>query len=154
MAIHDANFRCLDDNGSGLIRDMTLAKCTAFLLCGLATARAAEAPPNSSPIAARSGDSPPWVEPMKKVHARFTGVAGTFAHFGDSITVSMAFWAPLAGSPKNMSAGMEQALKSVEAYQKPKCWNGWKGPEFGNYGSMTIRWAHDNVEKWLRKLNP
>lgn len=34
---------------------------------------------------------PTWVEPMKKVHARFTGAKGTFACFGDSITVTQAF---------------------------------------------------------------
>ena len=57
-----------------------------------------------------------WVEPMKQVHARFTGSRGTFALFGDSITVSLAFWAPLevgtqghgpghvAGAPEGQSA--------------------------------------------------
>jgi len=34
-----------------------------------------------------------WVAAMKKIHARFTGQKGTLAHFGDSITVTMAFWA-------------------------------------------------------------
>ena len=33
------------------------------------------------------------------------------------------------------------------------CWD-WKGPEYGNEGSMTIRWAHQNVNTWLKKLNP
>src|SRR2546423_1775089 len=47
-----------------------------------------------------------WVQSMKKVHARFTGTKGTFAHFGDSITVTMAFWTPLAGTPKNMNPEM------------------------------------------------
>src|SRR5205809_115987 len=26
--------------------------------------------------------------------------------------------------------------------------------EFGINGSMTIRWAYDNVDQWLKKLNP
>src|SRR5205823_1623642 len=30
----------------------------------------------------------------------------------------------------------------------------WKGPRHGNTGSMTIRWAHDNVARWLRDHNP
>jgi hypothetical protein len=136
-----------------MIRDMTSVKCTALFVCGMAmaTARAAEPTADTSSFSARPAN---WIEPMKKVHSRFTGVAGTFAHFGDSITVSMAFWAPLAGHPQNMSGEMERALKVVKAYQKPQCWHQWKGPEFGNNGSMTIRWAHDNVEKWLNKLNP
>ena len=45
-----------------------------------------------------------WIEPMREVHRRFTGRAGTFAHFGDSITVTMAFWTPLEGKPRNMTA--------------------------------------------------
>ena len=95
-----------------------------------------------------------WVEPMKKVHARFTGTKGTLACFGDSITVSMAFWAPLAGQPKNMSSEMAKAHALVKDHMKPECWTKWRGPAFGNQGSMTIRWAHDNVDAWLKKLNP
>ncbi len=96
----------------------------------------------------------PWAEPMKKVRAKFTGEKGTFAHFGDSITVTMAFWAPLQGGGRNLSPEAEAALKRVNAFMKPACWRGWKGSEYGNTGMMTIRWAHENAEKWLQKLNP
>lgn len=130
------------------------ASSIALLLGGLAMALAAESPRSVSPIAETRGDSGHWVEAMKKVHARFTGAKGTFAHFGDSITVTMAFWAPLAGNPKNMSSEMERALQLVKGYQKAECWSRWKGPEFGNNGSMTIRWARENVDKWLKTLNP
>jgi lysophospholipase L1-like esterase len=95
-----------------------------------------------------------WVEPMKKVHAKFTGEKGTFAHFGDSITITMAFWSSLQGGGKNMNPETEAAFKQVKGYMKADCWSKWKGPEFGNNGSMTIRWAHENVDKWLKKLNP
>jgi hypothetical protein len=96
-----------------------------------------------------------WVEPMKKVHARFTGTRGTFAHFGDSITVTMAFWTPLLYTdPKTLSPEMAKTHKLVKDYMKPACWRDWKGPEFGNNGGMTIRWANDNVDAWLKKLNP
>lgn len=95
-----------------------------------------------------------WVEPMKKVHARFTGEKGTFAHFGDSITVTMAFWTPLAYDPKGMNATTAQALKLVKSHMKPKCWREWKGHEYGNTGMMTVRWAHENVNDWLKRLNP
>jgi hypothetical protein len=56
-------------------------------------------------------DKEAWVEPMRKVHARFNGTPGTFAQFGDSITYSGAFWSPLAAKPKNMSP------TAAEAYQ-------------------------------------
>jgi len=91
---------------------------------------------------------------MKKVHARFTGKRGTFAHFGDSITVTMAFWSPMVGELKNMDPAMAHAQQLVKAYQMPECWRQWKGPEFGNNGSMTIRWAEQNIDGWLKRLNP
>jgi len=99
-------------------------------------------------------DSRSWVEPMRQVHARFAGTKGTFAQFGDSITVTMAFWAPLAWEAKNMDTATARAHTRVKGYLKPECWNQWKGGEFGSQGSMTIRWAHSNVDAWLKKLNP
>lgn len=95
-----------------------------------------------------------WVEPMKAVHAQFTGEKGTFAHFGDSITVTMAFWTPLAYDPRGLSATAGQSLKLVTSHMKPKCWREWKGAEYGNTGMMTIRWAHENVNEWLKRLHP
>lgn len=106
----------------------------------------------SSHIAAQ--EAPAWAAPMKKVHAKFTGTPGTLALFGDSITVSMAFWAPLRGEPKAMSDDMAGAHKLVKEHLKPDCWSKWRGPAFGNNGSMTIRWAHENVDKWLKAHNP
>jgi lysophospholipase L1-like esterase len=91
---------------------------------------------------------------MAKVHAKFTGKPGTFAQFGDSITVTMAYWAPLAGEPEKMSADMEKAHARVKKYMHPDCWSRWKGPDFGSNGSMTIRWADENLDAWLKKLNP
>lgn len=104
--------------------------------------------------AARVPQDAAWVEPMKKVHAKFTGEKGTFAHFGDSITITMAFWSGLQGGGKNMTPEADAAFKQVKGHMKADCWSKWKGPDFGNNGSMTIRWAHENVEKWLKKLNP
>ncbi|MFO8012407.1 MAG: SGNH/GDSL hydrolase family protein [Phycisphaerae bacterium] len=108
---------------------------------------AAEAPPAAAP-----GDD--WVEPMRKVHARFKGEAGTFAHFGDSITISMAFWASLHWDHKKMDPATQAAFDLVKRYMKEDCWRKWKGPQFGNQGSMTIRWAHKNVDTWLKDLKP
>jgi hypothetical protein len=102
---------------------------------------------------ARAGD-PEWVEPMKKAHARFTGTPGTLALFGDSNSVSMAFWAPLRGEPKGMSKEMAAAHKLVKGTMREECWAKWRGSKYGNEGGMTIRWAHENVDKWLKDHNP
>ena len=100
------------------------------------------------------GADPEWVGPMKKVHARFTGTPGTLALFGDSITVSMAFWAPLRGEPKGMSKEMTAAHKLVKDYMRPEGWDKGRGAKYGNEGGMTIRWADENVGKWLKEHNP
>jgi len=105
--------------------------------------------------AQKADEKPAWPEPMRKVHAKFTGTKGTFACFGDSITVTMAFWSPLAyQQPKNLPADMAKSLTLVKETMKPDCWSKWKGPAFGNNGSMTIRWAHENIDTWLKKHNP
>jgi len=109
----------------------------------------------AGPVSARAAAADEaWVEPMKKVHATFKGEKGTFAHFGDSITVSMAFWASLSWDRKNMDADTQAAYDLVNAYMKKACWRDWKGDKFGNTGMMTIRWAHQNVDRWLKDLNP
>jgi hypothetical protein len=109
----------------------------------------------ASTLRAKAADEPlNWVVPMKAVHARFHGTKGTFAQFGDSITVTMAFWSPLAWDPKDMNPEMATAYQKVKTRMNPDCWSKWKGPQFGNNGSMTIRWAHENVDQWLKKLNP
>ena len=42
----------------------------------------------------------------------------------------------------------------MKGYMQADCWGNWKGPEFGNEGGMQIDWAEQNVERWLKKLNP
>jgi len=102
----------------------------------------------------RESESRYWVDSMAKAHAKFSGNKGTFAHFGDSITVTMAFWMPLLYSRNNAPDEMEQAFQLVKGYLKKECWRDWKGPQFGNEGRMTIRWAHKNIDSWLKRLNP
>jgi hypothetical protein len=97
---------------------------------------------------------PEWVEPMRKVHARFTGQKGTLALFGDSITRSLAFWAGLPGTRKYMDDATKADFETVNAHQHKECWRDWRGSAHGNEGGMTIRWADENVAKWLKKLNP
>jgi len=105
--------------------------------------------------AARARDNRHWVEPMRAVHAKFTGKPGTLACFGDSITITMAFWSPLANRDlKNVPDDMAEALKRVKAHLAEECWRDWKGPQYGNNGRMTIDWADENIDRWLKELNP
>ncbi|MBY0528104.1 MAG: SGNH/GDSL hydrolase family protein [Gemmataceae bacterium] len=108
----------------------------------------------ASSLHAADGDSKEWVEPMKKVHANFTGAKGTFAQFGDSITVTLAYWAPVQGGPKNMDADTTKAFDAVKKHMKPECWRDWRGDGYGSQSGQTIRWAHTNVDAWLKKHNP
>jgi hypothetical protein len=95
-----------------------------------------------------------WRLELVRTHARFRGRPGTFAHFGDSITETRAFWTPLEHAHKNAPPEMEEAFRRVQAHVRPECWRDWKGPEFGNQGGRTIRWAEENVGAWLRRLDP
>ncbi len=135
-----------------------------LLVAGAAAVAADETP--AAPLAAPAGEAqfqpvaapaletlPDWVPAMRRVHARFQGQPGTFAQFGDSITVSRAFWTALQWDRKNETPEVREAFALVNGYMKPECWDG-KGPEHGNQGMMTIRWAQENVHRWLRDLNP
>jgi len=42
----------------------------------------------------------------------------------------------------------------VKQYLQEKCWRQWKGAEFGNASGRTVRWAHENIDDWLRRMNP
>jgi lysophospholipase L1-like esterase len=95
-----------------------------------------------------------WRAEVNRVHARFHGRPGTFAQFGDSITETLAFWAPLKNAPKNASPRMQRAYRIVSDRLRPECWAEWKGPEFGNQSGRTIGWANENVGAWLERLNP
>ena len=95
-----------------------------------------------------------WVEPMKAVHAKFTGQQGTVAQFGDSITITMAFFTPLSMEHKNVPDDLKEAHAWMRKYVQARCWRGWKGPQFGNEGRTTTEWAIQNLAGWLKKLNP
>jgi lysophospholipase L1-like esterase len=99
-------------------------------------------------------DDPAWVKPMQETHAKFTGKPGTLALFGDSITETKAFWAPLAYAPKDVRPGIAASLEVVKKHMLADCWDKWRGGENGNESGQTAKWATDNVDKWLKKLNP
>src|SRR5437773_11344400 len=98
-------------------------------------------------VAVGSDPTQEWAEKARAVHARFNGRKGTFAQFGDSITVTQAFWTPMKYSRRNASAELESAFKRVDTYLRPECWREWKGPEFGSEGGQTVRWALDQVDE-------
>ena len=104
--------------------------------------------------AAHADEPSAWVAQARTVHAKFTGKAGTLALFGDSITVSQAFWSPLAHAPKDLPASLAKDLEVVKEHLAEECWSKWRGPDYGNEGRKTIRWAEENIDAWLKKLNP
>ena len=73
-----------------------------------------------------AADAPPWVLAAKAVHSHFSGRKGTFAQFGDSITITKAYWSPLQWERKNMEADTQKAYENVKAYMFKDCWD-WKG---------------------------
>ncbi len=95
-----------------------------------------------------------WRANLVKVHAHFTGRKGTVAEFGDSISDTMAFWAPLEAAPRTGTPTTNRAYETVKAYQLPECWRDWKGPEYGNQSGQTTQWALEHIDAWLKRLNP
>jgi lysophospholipase L1-like esterase len=104
--------------------------------------------------AARADEPAAWVAPMQKVHAGFAGKPGTLALFGDSITVTKAFWSPLAHAPKDLPASLAKNLDVVKKHMLDDCWSKWRGPEYGSQSGQTTKWAEENLDNWLKKLNP
>lgn len=98
-------------------------------------------------------DEPVWVKPMSEVRAKFTGKPGTLALFGDSITVTKAFWAPLAYA-KDVPPEVAKPLEVVKKHMLPECWDKWRGGGFGNESGQTAAWADENLKGWLEKHNP
>ncbi len=97
---------------------------------------------------------PAWVKPMKEVRGKFTGKPGTLALFGDSITVSKAFWAPLAFPPKDLPPEIAKSLDPVKKHMLDDSWSKWRGSDYGSEGGQTAQWAEKNIDAWLTKLNP
>lgn len=130
------------------------AAMAALILLALTASplRAGDKPGKSGD--ANSGEAPAWVKPMRDVHAKFTGKPGTLALFGDSITVSQAFWTPINHERRKISPEGRAAFELVNGYMRKECWAEWRGPDKGNDGGRTILWARENVDNWLKALNP
>jgi lysophospholipase L1-like esterase len=103
-------------------------------------------------------DAPDWVEPMRRVHARFRGKPGTLAQYGDSITTSMAFLGPHAWGtkiePKNCPAEVRAELALIQRHANRRLWTEWKGLQWGNEGGMKSDWLVEHVDQLQKKMQP
>ena len=43
---------------------------------------------------------------------------------------------------------------SINGYMKAECWDKWRGSKYGNTGMKTIKWAQENIDAWLKDMNP
>ncbi len=73
---------------------------------------------------------------------------------GDSITYSMAYFAPLQyAHDARMSPEARRALKVLTGHMQPECFR-WKGTDRGNFSGETASWGLENVDEWLSQLKP
>jgi hypothetical protein len=101
-----------------------------------------------------SDERPAWVEAMREVHSRSTGDSGVLMHLGDSITYSMAYFAPLATiDPTKLPDNVRRAYDRVNSYMHSDCYR-WKGTDKGNDSGKTAAWAVDRLDGWIDGLNP
>ena len=104
-----------------------------------------------------AADEPAWVEPMRKVHAGFTGDTTYVAQFGDSITHSMAFWSPLGWDEPQQYLSDDDSLPKKPA---DKRWRDVilgvrdKGPEFGNQSGWRIGNVLNVADDVLKSKQP
>lgn len=124
-----------------------------LMLSALAACAAPAAPAGGAGSRAADGA---WMEAMKKVHAGFQGTPGHVAQFGDSITYSMAFWAPLGwsdpdafltgndGLPKRPDQRWRDVIKGVRV----------KGGDNGSYSGWTVHSLLNVVPKILARDKP
>lgn len=101
---------------------------------------------------------PAWVAAMREVHARGVRAKaverGVIAHLGDSITYSMAYFAPLQyARDAEMDAATRDALERLQGRIRTECYR-WKGGDNGNYSGQTASWGSRNVERWIDELRP
>ncbi|TVQ00340.1 MAG: hypothetical protein EA381_07660, partial [Planctomycetaceae bacterium] len=97
---------------------------------------------------------PDWVPAMRQVAAAGSGEAGVLLNVGDSISYSMAYFAPLqsidrAKAPREVVA----AAATLDAFLKRECYR-WKGPEHGNASGKTAGWGLQHLDGWIESLQP
>ncbi|MBN1420010.1 MAG: DNRLRE domain-containing protein [Planctomycetes bacterium] len=104
---------------------------------------------------ALAGDD--WVEPMRRVHARFAGKKGLCVLYGDSITYSMAFLGTAAWGEtipyKNVPPEARPDLEAVWAHADRAFWRR-RDPSLGQLGQMRSDWFLSNVDGWQSQMKP
>lgn len=94
---------------------------------------------------------------MKKLHEGFKGQAGYVAQFGDSITYSMAFWAPMDWSDPTPFIAIDDGLPKSPVNKR---WRDIikgtraKGSQHGNYSGWTVGQMLKAMDKVLEKEKP
>jgi len=99
-----------------------------------------------------------WATPMRYVHAEYQDHAvpameGTIAQFGDSITVTQAYFQPLRYDHTNVAPADQTKLDWLQSYIHQPCWD-WYGSAYGSEGGTTVSWGLENMDGWLATLNP
>ena len=99
---------------------------------------------------ARAEGADYWVEPMKKVHAGFSGNKGYVAQIGDSITHSMAFWSHMSWADLSPFLPEDSLPKKPSGKQWKNVIKGArdKGGKHGNYSG----WKVGNLLKVIDKV--
>lgn len=122
------------------------------LLCAVTIAGVLGVAPRQSANAQQQ--LPDWVPAMRRVAESASGEAGILLNVGDSISYSLAYFAPLqsidqATAPRDVVS----ASATLDAFLKPECYR-WKGPEYGNEGGKTADWALQHLDQWIETLRP
>ncbi|MDV6033255.1 MAG: SGNH/GDSL hydrolase family protein [Phycisphaera sp. RhM] len=100
------------------------------------------------------GAEPEWVTPMRAVHVVGDNEPGVIVNIGDSITYSMAYFAPLQYlNEEALPPAVSDALETVNEHIKSDCYR-WKGPDKGNQGGQTAGWALTHIDQWIETLKP
>lgn len=100
-----------------------------------------------------------WVAPMQDLNASFTGLPGTIARFGDSITFSKSFFHQLRYQHQNVPDATAEAFTWIQDYLVDEAWD-WQGAAYGSKSGSVTGWpltkpdGSRRVDIWLETLNP
>jgi len=97
---------------------------------------------------------PAWVPAMRQVAAAGSGESGVLLNLGDSISFSLAYFAPLQWIDRDTSPREVIAARAtLDAFLKPECYR-FKGPEHGNASGKTAEWALQHLDRWIDTYRP
>ena len=97
---------------------------------------------------------PDWVPAMRRVRAMQLGEPGVVMNIGDSITYSMAYFAPLQHvNHSDAPPAVQKAIRTLDDFIQPDCYR-WKGPDKGNASGQTAQWALGSVDDWIDQFHP